>query len=1435
MSDPSQKRAIGAGANPLRFSLLYGIIATLWILFSGMLLDFAVVDHAVLARWEMAKGLAFVAVTTTLLYLLLRHRTPEPIPESGLESSSIGYGVFALIVALLLSTPLMGYGVLRLYSPLLERQIHGDLAAVAGLKTAQFELWRRERLASLSAIADNRTFISQLAVQRSGQQGEGQETNAPEAVPEHWAQEQLESALKAYSSTAVLLLGSDGTPLLAAGEKAEPSPGSLSLLPRVAATGVPQISEIFLDAQGRARMDFIAPLTVAGQAQPAVTGFLLLRTAPRDFLLPVVGNWPGEKSGSETLLAHGNGDAVILLTLSEQGEFAPQPLSLPLDTPGLVAATALKGGPGTMAGIDYRGAAVFAAWQPLADSGWVLITKLDRDQALAPLRNLVTWISLVVLAALVAFSLMLLLLWRQQQSNYRLTLAYQAAEHDNHLHQQDAIYREMFEANPHPMWVFDRQSLVFLAVNDAAVSHYGYSREQFLAMTIGDIRPPGDIERLQQHIAVAPQQGMDYAGIWRHRKRDGTLIDVEVSSHPLDYNGRDAELVLAYDMTERLAMEQRLVESDHFTRSTLDTLTLNIAVLDEEGTIVATNHSWREFSRTQGGALTTTASGANYLEVCRSSAQQGDRDAALVVARLEEILAGKSEHFSHEYPCHSPTEQRWFVVHVTRFPRNGQLRIVVAHENVSDRKKAELELHKLNRYYAALSHMNSTIIRTREPQEILDAVCHIAVEFGELELVWVGHLENGTDIVPMARDGGACGFLDGFSFSTDPERPEGRTPCGTAVRQGVTIVVDNYDSDSRTAPCHGAAKSWNIRSALICPIIRRGGIWGEIAFYANQPSYFSADLVHLLEELTADLAFSLDILEIEQSRAEAQKQLLLNARVMESSHEGIFITDSENRITMVNRAICEITGYSDQELMGSNPRMLKSGQQDEEFYQHMWTQLLDTGRWEGELWDQRKNGEVFPAGLAITRVEDKDSGSVQHIAIYRDNTERKAYESRIEHLASHDHLTDLPNRTLLDDRIAMAIALAERQNRPLALLFIDLDRFKLINDTLGHPVGDLLLQEMASRICAVLRSSDTVSRVGGDEFVVLLSDMVSPEYAALVAEKIIREVSRPCQLEGHQMVVTASIGIAIYPDNGRDAAELTKLADIAMMAAKRGGQNRYHFYSGEMGEDAIEYLELLNDLRGAVSREEIFIAYQPQCDLQNQGRVIGMEALARWRHPRHGLVPPGRFIPIAEDSGLIIEIGTWILAQACRQANHWRQQGIVDVPVSVNVSALQFRQPDFVATVAKVLEGTGLPASRLELEVTESLLMTGTDQALEKLNALHRIGVGLAIDDFGTGYSSLSYLRQFPAQRLKIDKSFINDLPHDPDATAIARAIVSLGSTLGMKVIAEGVETGDQAEFLNSIWCNEGQGYLYSKPLAANDFEAWLAARRTQATNITDS
>ncbi|MDP2760171.1 MAG: EAL domain-containing protein [Sideroxyarcus sp.] len=549
----------------------------------------------------------------------------------------------------------------------------------------------------------------------------------------------------------------------------------------------------------------------------------------------------------------------------------------------------------------------------------------------------------------------------------------------------------------------------------------------------------------------------------------------------------------------------------------------------------------------------------------------------------------------------------------------------------------------------------------------------------------------------------------------------------------------------------------------------------------------------------------------------AGEQLQLDAQVFRESKDAITITDSQANIITINEAFTRITGYLPEEVVGKNPKILQSGRHGLGFYQNMWACITQQGHWQGEIWNKRKNGEIYPEKLSISAVKNQSQETTHYIAVFRDATNEVKSAEKIQRLAYYDTLTHLPNRILMMDHFELAIAHAKRTSCKCAALFLDMDHFKNINDALGHSLGDQLLVAIATRLREYVREGDTVARMGGDEFVVILTDITESSSAFLVTQKIIQLLSEPYNIEDRIIHVTPSIGISIYPDDGADKETLLMHADVAMYHAKRNGRNDFQFFIPSMKSKVSERLFIESDIRNALEQKQFTLHYQPQVDITT-GKIVGAEALVRWNHPVAGFIPPAKFITIAEESGLIIPLGEWILLEACQQNVKWQEAGLAPISIAVNLSAVQFRQKNLCQLIAKALKDTGLEPYYLELELTEGLIMSNADSTINTLNDFKAIGIHLSIDDFGTGYSSLSYLKHFPIDYLKIDQSFIRDITTDPDDAAITTAIINMARSLNLRTIAEGVETAEQLKFLRLHSCDVVQGYYFSKPVPAAEF-----------------
>ncbi len=576
-------------------------------------------------------------------------------------------------------------------------------------------------------------------------------------------------------------------------------------------------------------------------------------------------------------------------------------------------------------------------------------------------------------------------------------------------------------------------------------------------------------------------------------------------------------------------------------------------------------------------------------------------------------------------------------------------------------------------------------------------------------------------------------------------------------------------------------------------------------------------VVHQLGEVVRDQAGrALKIVGALQDitvRRRSEEQMRLLARIFENTIEGIMVTDRDGVIQMVNQAFTAITGFGQDEAVGATPSLLSSGRHPPQFYAAMWKEIKASGSWQGELWNRRKSGEAFPVWLTITAIADSQGRVSHYVGVFHDITEIKRSEERITHQAYHDALTGLPNRMLFNDRLGVALAHAARNRQGLAIVFLDLDNFKNINDSLGHAAGDLLLQSVAKRLVRWVREEDTVARIGGDEFIMLLQGTDDPDYVVHVASRILESLSEPFRIKEREFYITASIGITLFPHDGRDIETLVSNADIAMYRAKEEGRNKYKLFTPAMNAKLVQRLALETSLRKALTRGEFWVHYQPKVDLVS-GRVMGLEALVRWNRPGVGLVRPDDFIPLAEETGLIVPIGEWVLRTACRRTKQWHDAGHSNLQVAVNLSPRQFQQRNLVHMVGSILEETGLPPKALELEVTENVVMFSVEQAIITLRELSRLGVQLSMDDFGRGYSSLYYLKRFPMNALKIDRSFVSDIDVDPDSASIVHTIINMSRSLNLKVVAEGVETAEQLAFLREHQCDQLQGYLFSRPIS---------------------
>lgn len=938
------------------------------------------------------------------------------------------------------------------------------------------------------------------------------------------------------------------------------------------------------------------------------------------------------------------------------------------------------------------------------------------------------------------------------------------------LEQSEERYRVLADFSPD--WDYwygpDRR---FVYVSPACLAVTGYSAEDFRnePALFEQLVHPDDQAHWQAHMAsVQDSAQTDSCRLeFRIRSRDGGTRWIEHVCRPVitpdgRFLGRRG---INRDITPRHEAQEALRRSEARFRSIFDAAPVGIALLDSDGRPVMTNPALQRFLGYSSEEL-TRLSFRDYTH---------PEDLAEETHRFGELSAGERSSYTREKRyLRKDGSVVWGRLTVTLVEGDDNNRYTLAMiADIHEQRTAEQALRDQDRRYRALFESageGMTIIQDGVFRSCNQAALDMLGCADAAALIG----KRPADVSPQVQP-------DGEPTSEKEMRLLREAADGRVAR----FEWEHRRSDGTALPVE----------VTLIPV----EIDGHPAHYA--------------------IWYDLTDRRIAEQREERART------VFDNTSEGIVVTDPQQRIVAVNRAFTEITGYTEAEALGQTPRILQSGRQDASFYQAMWAALDRTGQWRGQFWNRRKNGELYPQLSTISAVRDAGGRLTNYIGVFGDITQLKRSEEALYELAHKDALTGLANRTLLRARLEQSLARAGRDGRMLALLFLDLDLFKNVNDTLGHPVGDALLQSVAAAVSERVRDAVSIARLGGDEFVLLLENMAAPNAAAELAEELLKVFTQPFPAQGRELHITASIGISVYPDDGADMDALLANADVAMYRAKEQGRNTYRFFKPEMTEGAVERLRLENALRGALARDELTVEYQPQVHLAD-GCMHGAEVLMRWHHPELGAVPPARFIPIAEELGLIVELGTWALGHACRQLADWDARGFLVPRLAVNLSVLQLERPGLVDEVTAALRATHIEPDRLELEVTESMLMRHAEQVIANLAALRDNGITIAVDDFGSGFSSLAYLKRLPIHRLKIDKSFIDQLTADANDDAIARAIIALGRGLGLEVIAEGVETEAQAEFLRREGCTEAQGFLYGRPMSAADLEAAAAPGR---------
>jgi len=897
--------------------------------------------------------------------------------------------------------------------------------------------------------------------------------------------------------------------------------------------------------------------------------------------------------------------------------------------------------------------------------------------------------------------------------------------------------------------------------------------------------------------------------------RDGYEFQVELCISSICLDGIYHFCAFIGDLTERNLAKEKLIASEKRLRTIIDTEPDSVSLISAEGIILEINSAGLKMLDADSSEQVVNLS--IHTLIAKQSRQA-------FIDLIEKVFSNESGSLEFQIKG-LKGEMLWLETHVSPLSdSNGNITAMLGiTRDITLRKFAEERVSRLTALYKALSEINQTIVRIDDELQLFKQVCRCAVEFGVSNMTWIGRLDTGTlNVIPIERHGIGLDYLDGIVISANELIPNGNGPVGKAIRKGKPCIINDFLNSTESLPWKNQALRFEWNSVGAFPIFREGKVFGAIVVYQSESNWFSDEVIQLFEQISQDVSFALDNFDRRDKLLADEKALKLAASIYEVTSEAMLIVDNEGIVIAINPAFTSITGYSENEIIGESVDILRTNYHDESFYQTMSDALDLIGQWQGELWFSRKDSEIFPAMTIVNIINDNDGSGLRQVFLFNDISHKKETEALIWRQANFDLLTGLPNRLMFQDRLEQEFKKSCRTKSSFALLFLDLDKFKEVNDTLGHAYGDLLLKEVSKRIINCVRVADTVSRFGGDEFTLLLTDITAKEKLNRVIEDILQFLSKPFQINEEVLYITASIGVTCYPEDGEDLETLTKNSDQAMYAAKSAGRNGYRFFTKSMQETAQAQKKLIGDLRLALNENQLWVALQPIINLKSR-KVVKAEALVRWQHPKHGLISPVDFVPIAEENGMINEVGEFVFIQAANQVKNLQDNYHKDFQISVNVSPVQFNSSRAKYSVLiEKFRNLGLNGKSIVVEITEGLLLEANNITKEKLTEFSTAGMQIAIDDFGTGYSSLSYLKKFHIDYIKIDQSFVRGMTANSGDFALCEAIVVMAHKLGMEVIAEGVETPEHSQLLTEIGCDFAQGYYFARPMQENVFLEWV-------------
>jgi len=973
-------------------------------------------------------------------------------------------------------------------------------------------------------------------------------------------------------------------------------------------------------------------------------------------------------------------------------------------------------------------------------------------------------------------------------------------EAEKMLERSHRLLDSIFEHIPGMIVIKRASDRRIVRINRSAEEIFARARHTLLGRSNEELYEPDLAERLDRSddSVIKMRQPMELA-VEQYRMPGQSARWIRVRKTVLPGENGTPEYILEFgrDVTEQEQLDRRLREHLHFLEQLIDAIPSPLFFKDTEGRYISFNHAFEKYIGISREKLT----GKTVFDIAEPALAHMYHRADMELlasggSQIYESAVRDAEGESRDVMFHKA------VFHQTDGDKGGIVGIIL---DITERKQAEQQVARLNRLLTVISEVNDAIFRIHRADQLLTEVATLLCASGEFPLAWIQTSADGTPHLGDRAD--------------DAEKLVQRLlaklpPLDSTASSGARRLPTGELADVGLVE---ELKRRQLLGITLLPL-RTGTTAGLIGLLDNRPNGLSEQERQLLEDLANNVSQALERVAAETQKREAAEQLELAARVFENSAEGIMITDAQNRILLVNRAFSSVTGFAPEEVIGQNPNLLSSGRQDPGFYRAMWESLQSTGEWHGEIENRRKNGTIYPEWLNISVVRQPDGKISNYVAVFSDLTNRKEIEKRILFLSQFDALTALPNRAYFHEQLALCLRAENSRQHKVAVLTFDLDRFQLINESLGHAAGDRILIEAGNRLKGSITSGDKLCRLGGDEFAIILNHIDSNADAAALAVICQARLRKAIPVDGHEIHLSASIGISIFPDDADSVEGLIGCADSAMYAAIEQGGNTFRFFQQEMNTRSSERMRIESLLHHALERGELSVFFQPLVDARS-GRIAGAEALLRWHNEELGAVSPGVFIPLLEDTQLIRQVGKWVLRKACLENKRWRQRTGRELFVAVNLSAVQLADDNLLKDIQQILDDTGCDPRYLEIELTESSIMHDSELGIRTLNRIKALGIRLSIDDFGTGYSSLSYLNQFPLDTLKIDRSFVMNATEDENAQAIIKAIVAMGHTLGFEIIAEGVETVDQLILLRNNAVDTLQGYHFSRPIPAIEFE----------------